>query len=69
MTRKRHHEELPLPSTSRCENTIGLILNDDILSNESSNTNTDDEFLPARTTMKRIYFDTKSKTDESAQEK
>ena len=60
-----------LPSTSRSENTIGLIVSDedDTLSCESSSTNTDDEFLPAKTSMKRICLDTKSKTDVSGEEK
>ena len=47
--RKIRHDELSLPSTSRNENTNGLILSDedDTLGYESSSINTDDEFLPA----------------------
>ena len=60
--RKRRHEELSLPYTSRSDE-------DDTLSYESSNTNTDDEFFPAKTSTKRICLDTKSKTDVSGEEK
>ena len=69
--RKRRHEELSLPSTSRSENRIELIVSDenDTLTYESSSTNTDDEFLPAKTSMKRICLDTESKTDVSGEEK
>ena len=60
--RKRRHEEFSLPYTSRSDE-------DDTLSYESSSTNTDDEFLPAKTSTKRICLDTKSKTDVSGEEK
>jgi hypothetical protein len=66
--RKRRHEELSMTSTSRSENTSEIIVSDDTLSAESS-TNTDDEFRPAKTSMKRICLDTKPKTDVSGDEK
>ena len=69
--RKRRHKELSLPSSSRSENTSGLIASDedDTLSYESSSTNTNDEFLPTKTSMKKICLEIKSKTDVSRGEK
>ena len=48
--RERRHKELSVPSTSRSENTSGLIVGDEYntLSYDSSSTNTDDEFLPTK---------------------
>ena len=68
--RKRRQEELSLPSNSINEKATGLVLSDedDTLSYDSSSTNTDDEFLPAKTSVKRICLETKAKTVVSGQE-
>lgn len=51
--RKMRHEEVPIPSTSAAANQVQMLESDDTLSAES----TDDEFIPPKSSMKRICFD------------
>ena len=59
-----------MPSTSVYENTTGLVLSDeyDTFSYGSSSTNTDDEILPAETSIKRICLEAKEKNIVSGEE-